>query len=109
MAWLRSWPDPRSLKFVDDYKKAYGDVPNVHAYTHWESVHLLADAIKAAGSVKTADVRAALAKIHYESVMGPVTFDDHQQAVVPIVLLEVVNGHAVNKGVLSSRVDYSAH
>ena len=109
VAWLPSWSNPRSLKFVDDYKKAYGDVPNVHAYTHWESVHLLADAIRNAGSAKTADVRAALAKIHYESVMGPVTFDDHQQAVVPIVLLEVVGDKAVNEGVLSSRVDYSAH
>jgi branched-chain amino acid transport system substrate-binding protein len=110
VAWLPSWSDPRSLKFVDDYKKAYdGDVPNVHAYTHWDTVNLLAQAMKNANSTKPADVRAALAKIRYDSVMGPVTFDDHQQAVVPIVLLEVEDGKAVSKGVLSSRVDYQAH
>jgi branched-chain amino acid transport system substrate-binding protein len=110
VAWLPSWPDRRSLKFVADYKNAYsGDMPNVHAYTHWEAVHLLAQAIRNAHSTKDSDVRAALIKIKYDSVMGPVTFDDHQQAVVPIVLLEVVGNKAVNKGVLSSRVDYSAH
>ncbi|WP_118184855.1 ABC transporter substrate-binding protein [Paraburkholderia phosphatilytica] len=110
VAWLPSWSDPRSLKFVADYRKAYdGDTPNVHAYTHWDTVNLLAQAIRNANSTKPADVRAALAKIRYDSVMGPVTFDDHQQAIVPIVLLEVDDGNAVEKGVLSSRVDYQAH
>jgi branched-chain amino acid transport system substrate-binding protein len=110
VAWLPSWPNPRSLKFVDDYKKAYGgEVPNVHAYTHWDAVNLLAQAMKNANSAKPADVRVALAKIKYDSVMGPVTFDDHQQAVLPIVLLEVEGDKAVNKGVLTSRVDYQKH
>ncbi|AJW98097.1 ABC transporter substrate-binding protein [Burkholderia gladioli pv. gladioli] len=109
VAWLPSWSDPRSLKFVADYRKAYdGDTPNVHAYTHWDTVNLLAQAIRNANSTKPTDVRAALAKIRYDSVMGPVTFDDHQQAIVPIVLLEVDGGKAVDKGVLSSRVDYQA-
>jgi branched-chain amino acid transport system substrate-binding protein len=106
-AWLPEWTSPRSLKFVEEYKKAYGgEMPNNHAYTHWETTHLLAAAIKSAGSLKNDDIRNALSRIRYESAMGPVTFDDHNQAILPMILLEVADGKAVIKSAIASKVDY---
>jgi branched-chain amino acid transport system substrate-binding protein len=107
-AWLPEWTSPRSQKFVEDYKKAYGgEMPNNHAYTHWETTHLIAAAIKAAGSFKNDDIRNALSKIKYDSAMGPVTFDDHNQAILPMVLLEVADGKPVIKSAIATKVDYS--
>lgn len=108
-AWLPEVPAPRSLKFVDDYKKAYnGEMPNNHAYTHYDTLQLVAQAIKSANSVKGEDVRNALAKIKYDSPMGMVTFDDHNQAVLPMVLLEITDGKPAIKGTITTKVDYSA-
>lgn len=106
-AWLPEWTSARSQKFVDEYKKAYGgEMPNNHAYTHWETTHLIAAAIKAAGSLKNDDIRNALSKIQYESAMGPTSFDDHNQAILPMVLLEVADGKPVIKSAIASKVDY---
>ena len=106
-AWLPEWTSARSQKFVDEYKKAYsGEMPNNHAYTHWETTHLIAAAIKAAGSLKNDDIRAALSKIKYDSAMGPTSFDDHNQAILPMLLLEVADGKPVIKSAIASKVDY---
>lgn len=108
-AWLPEVPAPRSLKFVEDYKKAYGgEMPNNHAYAYYDTLQLVAQAIRNAHSLKGEDVRNALAKIKYDSPMGVVTFDDHNQAVLPMVLLEVINGKPVIKETITTRVDYSA-
>ena len=106
-AWLPEWTSARSQKFVEDYKKAYGgEVPLNQAYTHWETTHLVAAAIKAANSLKSDDIRNALAKIKYDSAMGVVTFDDHNQAVLPMVLLEVADGKPVIKSAIATKIDY---
>jgi branched-chain amino acid transport system substrate-binding protein len=105
-AWLPEWTSPRSQKFVEDFKKEYGEVPNNHAYTHWETTHLIAAAIKAAGSFKNEDIRNALSKIKYDSAMGSVTFDDHNQAVLPMVLLEVADGKPVIKSAIAAKIEY---
>jgi len=106
-AWLPEWTSPRSQKFVDEYKKAYGgEMPNNHAYTHWETTHLIAAAVRAAGSLKNDDIRNALSRLNYDSAMGPTTFDDHNQAILPMILLEVVDGKPVIKSAIASKVDY---
>jgi len=106
-AWLPEWTSPRSQKFVADYKAAYnGEMPNNHAYTHWETTHLVAAAVKAANSLKNEDIRNALSKIKFDSAMGSVTFDDHNQAVLPMVLLEVADGKPVIKSAIAVKVDY---
>lgn len=108
-AWLPEVPAPRSQKFVEDYKKAYGgEMPNNHAYTHYDTLQLVAQAIKAANSLKGEDIRNALAKIRYDSPMGVVTFDDHNQAVMPMVLLEITDGKPAIKGTITTKIDYTA-
>lgn len=106
-AWLPEWQNPRSRAFVRDYQKAYGgEVPSVQAYSPWESLHLLARAVQEAGSVDNDRIRRALTQIKYDGVMGQVTFDDHQQAVLPMVLVEDTDGKPVIKGAMYSKVDY---
>lgn len=106
-AWLPEWEHPRSKQFIEDYRKLYaGELPNLHAYTHWETLHLLTAALKKANSVKSDDLHRALKGLSYDGAMGKVVFDDHNQAEVPMVLVEVVNGKAVQKGAFTTKVDY---
>lgn len=108
-AWLPEVPAPRSQKFVEDYKKANGgEMPNNHAYTHYDTLQLVAQAIRNANSLKGEDIRNALAKIKYDSPMGVVTFDDHNQAVMPMVLLEITDGKPAIKGTITTKIDYAA-
>ena len=88
-AWSPDLDNPRSLKFVDDYRDAFGskEVPNVHSYTHWEAVYLLAASVKAAGSTDPSALRAALEAIDYQGATGEVRFDSHHQAELPDVHL----------------------
>ncbi|MNI69295.1 hypothetical protein D3C73_1250330 [compost metagenome] len=48
--------------------------------------------MKAAKSSYPETVRDALKTIKYESAVGSVQFDDHNQARLPIILLEIVEG-----------------
>ncbi|AJW99047.1 receptor ligand binding region family protein [Burkholderia gladioli] len=106
-AWLPEWQNPRSRKFVRDYEHAYdGEVPSVQAYSPWESLHMLAQAVQQAGRVDNHSIRVALKNMRYNGVMGEVTFDDHQQAVLPMVLVEDEGGKPVIKGAMYSKVDY---
>ena len=59
---------PKSKAFVDKFTAHISrKMPNNHAYVHWETVHLLAQAIKEAGSPDREKVREALSKIKYDS------------------------------------------
>jgi len=104
--WQLQWDHPRSRQFVEDYNKMFSEAPNVLAYSYWETTHLVAQAIKNAKSLKNEDIYKALKAIKYESVMGTIYFDDHNQSNMPMVLLEVVNGKPVIKGTFWSRPDY---
>ena len=105
-AWLPAYESERSKAFVEKFTAEYREAPNNHAYVHWETTHLLAKAIEQAQSVDREKVRAALSSIHYASAVGEVTFDDHNQARLPMILLEIENGKPVIKGAYSAEIDY---
>lgn len=105
-AWLPSYASPQSKAFVDKFIAEYGEAPNNHAYVHWETVHLLAKAIEEANSIDREKVRTALSRIHYASAVSEVTFDDHNQARLPMILLEIEKGKPVIKGAYSAEIDY---
>ncbi len=107
MSWAPILGGAANQAFVDAYKKkAGGDAPQVHAFTHYESVKLLAKAIAEAGSADPDKVRGALAKIQYDGLMGKVRFDDHNQAEVPMAILAVENGAPVSKGTFTTKITY---
>jgi hypothetical protein len=53
----------------------------------------------------TVDVRPLGTEVR---AVGTVTFDDHNQAVLPMVLLEITDGKPAIKGMITTRVDYAA-
>lgn len=106
-AWAPDVATPRSQQFVADYKTDYGkEVPNVHSYTHWEAVHLLAAAAKAAKGPGNEDLRDALAGIDYDGATGVIRFDAHHQAELPMFIYQVVNGKGVEQGAFTAKVQY---
>lgn len=108
-AWLPAYDSPGSKEFVASYQAAYGgEEPNNHAYQHWETVRLLAQAIDNADSVDGDAVRAALSAVSFESPMGTITFDDHNQARRPMILLEITDGAPAIKGTFVGEIAYPA-
>ncbi|WP_349962977.1 ABC transporter substrate-binding protein [Rhizobium sp. ZPR3] len=105
-AWLPAWDSPESKAFVTNFTKTYNQAPNNHAYVHWDTVHLLAEAIHEAGSTDQQKVRDALSKIKYKSPVGDVTFDDHNQARLPMILLQIENGKPNIKGAYTADIKY---
>lgn len=108
-AWLPQFDSPASKAFVEEFTKTYNEAPNNHAYVHWDTVNLLAKAIKEAGSADKVKVRDALSKIKYQSPVGEVTFDDHNQARLPMILLQIENGVPSIKGAYTAEIQYPAN
>jgi branched-chain amino acid transport system substrate-binding protein len=106
-AWLPSYDSPGNQAFVKRYEAAYGgEEPNTHAYQFWETTHLLAQAMINAKSTDGDAVRASLSAIKFDSPMGTVVFDDHNQARRPMILIEVDNGKPVIKGTEVADIKY---
>jgi branched-chain amino acid transport system substrate-binding protein len=106
-AWLPSYEGAENQAFVKRYEASYGgEEPNTHAYQFWETTHLLAQAMINAKSTDGDAVRAALSAIKYDSPMGTIVFDDHNQARRPMILVEVQNGKPVIKGAVVGDIKY---
>jgi branched-chain amino acid transport system substrate-binding protein len=86
-------PSPRIQKFVADYKKKYGIVPDGLAAMGYDAAKVLFDAMGRAGSADAAKVRDALAATKdYQAVTGNITIDKDRNAVKPAVVLKIANG-----------------
>jgi branched-chain amino acid transport system substrate-binding protein len=107
-AWLPAFDSPESKAFVEKFTTEYKEAPNNHAYVHWDTVNLLAKAIHEAGSADREKVRDALSRIRYKSPVGEVTFDDHNQARLPMILLQIENGKPSVKGAYTADIQYPA-
>lgn len=106
-AWLPAYDSEASVAFVADFEAEHGgEEPNNHAYGHWETVHLLAEAIDNADSIEADAVVAALEVIEFESPMGTITFDDHHQAIRPLLLLEIRDNEPLITGSVTGEVNY---
>lgn len=106
-AWMPDYQGAASQAFVKKYEATYGgEEPNTHAYQFWETTHLLAQAMINAKSTDGDAVRAALSAIKFDSPMGTITFDDHNQARRPMILIEVDNGKPVIKGTVVGDIKY---
>lgn len=85
-------PDDKSpvvQNFVKEYEKAYGSKPGSFAALGYDSLGIVADAIKRAKSTKPADIRAALvATKDYQGITGLITFDKNRNPTKSAVVLE---------------------
>ena len=85
--------DPRVQKFVSDYKARYSSTPDALAATAYDAARIMFDAIKRSKSLSGQDIRDALAATKdFPGVTGTVTFNEHRDAVKPIVMIEIKDG-----------------
>jgi branched-chain amino acid transport system substrate-binding protein len=88
--------NPHNKQFVADFKTAGGEEPDQYAQAGYDSIYLLAEAIKRAGSTNPAEVRDALAKSDYVSVTGsPIRFDERNQATTKLYVAVIEDGRRV--------------
>jgi branched-chain amino acid transport system substrate-binding protein len=86
-------PNPVIQKFVGDYKKKFGMVPDGLAALGYDAAKILFDAMTRAGSADGAKVRDALAVTKdFQGVTGSITIDKDRNPVKPAVVLKVAAG-----------------
>jgi branched-chain amino acid transport system substrate-binding protein len=86
-------PSPVVQKFVTEYKKRYGGLPDALAALGYDAAKILADAMTRAGSTDGTKVRDALAQTKdFQGVTGSITINKERNAVKPAVILKVDNG-----------------
>ncbi len=65
---------PKTLPFVDEFVKKYGNTPSYCGYTAYDDVYMIADAIKRAGSVDSDRLVAAMEATDYVGTIGRIQF-----------------------------------
>jgi branched-chain amino acid transport system substrate-binding protein len=88
-------PSPRVKNFVAAYKKRFGTAtaPDSNASLGYDSLLVLADAIKRAGSTDRTKIRDALATTrNFDAVTGRITINEKRDAAKTAVIITVKNG-----------------
>jgi branched-chain amino acid transport system substrate-binding protein len=65
---------PKTLPFVNAFKKKFGNFPSYAGYTSYDEVYYLTDAIKRAGSDDSDKLVDALEKTDYVGTIGRIEF-----------------------------------
>ena len=75
--WSPDLDTPGNKRFVADFKKKYGKYPSHYGAQSYDSIMLIASAVKAVnGNIKDMDgLRAAFSKADYASVRGPYKYN----------------------------------
>jgi branched-chain amino acid transport system substrate-binding protein len=86
---------PENEAFVAKIKAKHNSTPYLQTWGSYDSMRVIAQAIKAAGSVDTTAVRDAIKRLKFTTVFGKeVSFDAHNQA-GKFVILQMVSGKKV--------------
>ena len=84
---------PAVQQFVEKYKKKYNRLPDAFAALGYDSVNLLADAIKRAGSTDSIKLRDAIASTKdFPGVTGEITLNRERNATKSAVIITIKNG-----------------
>jgi len=86
-------PSPRVQNFVAAYKKRFGSTPDSNASLGYDSVLVLVDAIRRAGTTERNALREAIATTRdFMAVTGKITIDAERNASKNAVIVQVRNG-----------------
>lgn len=84
---------PRVEEFVSAFRQKYNEDPDALAALGYDTLHLIADAVKRAGTTEGDKVKEQLAKTtNFPGVTGNITLDENRNAQKPIVMLKIVGG-----------------
>jgi branched-chain amino acid transport system substrate-binding protein len=84
-----------NVAFVNAYKARFKEPPHYVAFGVYEAIKVAADALKRAGTTDGAKLRDAIAATDYKGMLGPIKFDDHNQAHTNLMLMRVRDGKLV--------------
>ena len=86
-------PSPRVQNFVAAYKQRFGSTPDSNASLGYDSVLVLVDAIRRAGTTERDALREAIATTRdFMAVTGKITIDSERNASKNAVIVQVRNG-----------------
>jgi branched-chain amino acid transport system substrate-binding protein len=86
-------PDPKTQKFIADYKAAYGGVPDALAALGYDAAKVAIAAIEKAKDLSGPAIRDAIAQTKdFPGVAGTVSLDKNRNAVKSAVILKVGDG-----------------
>ncbi|MFZ5626577.1 MAG: ABC transporter substrate-binding protein, partial [Bacillota bacterium] len=89
-------PDPEVQKFVEEYKKEYGQVPDSMAVLGYDAALMLIDAIERAGAADPAKIKEALAATKdLKVVTGTITLNEQHNPIKAAAILEMKDGKQV--------------
>ena len=84
---------PKAQSFISNYKEKYGSVPDDVAALTYDAVHLLCQAIQAAGKLDREAVRDALAEIEqFDGVTGQMQFKGSGDPIKSAVIIQIKDG-----------------
>lgn len=84
--------EPKVKNYVDAYNKKFGSVPSALTSQAYDSVGMLLEAIKTAGTTDHQKVRDALAAIKYDGVTGNTVFNEKRDVQKAFVKVTVKDG-----------------
>jgi branched-chain amino acid transport system substrate-binding protein len=76
VTWLPSDPRPMSKKFYEDFVKVTGVDPEYHSAGGYACGQVLQQAVEATGGLDNEKLRAAVLKMTFETVMGPLRYGE---------------------------------
>jgi branched-chain amino acid transport system substrate-binding protein len=87
-------PNPIVQDFIKKYKSLYHETPDAMAALGYDSMRVLGDAIKRAGSDNPTKIRDAIAATKdYPAVTGNVTIDEKRNAKKAITVIQIKDGN----------------
>jgi branched-chain amino acid transport system substrate-binding protein len=78
--WVPEIDTPINKTFITEYQDAFKEPPTKFSAAGYNAMHILADAIKKAGSTEPEALRKAIAETDYTGLMGNYRFNDKGQA-----------------------------
>lgn len=88
--------DPASRRFVSAYQARHGSVPVGLAALTYDSIQLVADAARRAGTTERIALRRALAATRdFPGITGRTTLDEHRDAIKDAAIIGVRGGRCV--------------
>jgi branched-chain amino acid transport system substrate-binding protein len=95
---------PENKSFVASIMAKHKTAPYLQTWASYDSMRIIGQAIKAAGSTDPVKVRDAIKNLKFTTVLGKtVTFDDHNQAGRYVVLQMVKNRKVIVADIVDAR------
>ena len=78
--------------FITNYNELYGENPASFAALGYDSAYMVKQAIEEAGSLDSQAMIDAMKAINYEGITGSIQFDENNNPVKAVSIIEVTNG-----------------